>query len=113
MNFKRNLLSILSFWAIVALTIASIPPQTINNIENTLSKIQKLADAVKDQVACTCAVFLNGQFVKGSMDPPSGNPALLYEQTALFPCTPQGNKQCTNRCLETVSHNFLYLSNQF
>ena len=57
-----------------------------------------------DLTSCTCAVFLTGQFTKGSTDQPTGQPALLHEQDTSYPCTTVGNKQCTNKCLETVSH---------
>lgn len=90
------------------LSFGSVALPTKNSLENAFLKLQKLADpTLKDnkdtnQLPCTCAVFLNGQFTKGSPDPPKGNPALLYEQDSIFPCSAQGNKQCTNRCLETV-----------
>lgn len=55
-----------------------------------------------NQTYCTCAVFLSGQFTKGSNQPPLGNPALLHEQENVMACNPLGSKQCTNKCLETV-----------
>lgn len=54
------------------------------------------------QVPCTCGVFLSGQFEKGSSAQPRGHAALMHEQDALLACNQQGNKQCTNRCLEMV-----------
>lgn len=56
-----------------------------------------------DQTWCTCGVFLTGQFKKGSSEPPKGYPALMHEQDMQYPCTPIGTKQCSNKCLETVS----------
>lgn len=56
---------------------------------------------------CSCAVFLSGQFTKGSKDAPRGSPALIHEHEDTFQCTLLGLKQCTNWCLESV--NFLYL----
>lgn len=55
----------------------------------------------QNQTTCTCGVFLSGQFAKGTRVP-IGNAALLHEQENLYPCTPMGSKQCTNKCLETV-----------
>lgn len=50
--------------------------QLKTNIENALSKLQKNS-VVKEQIPCTCGVFLTGQFKRGSSDPPRGNPALM------------------------------------
>ena len=52
--------------------------------------------------ACSCAVFMSGQFKKGSSEPPKGHPALIQETDINFPCTPAGNKLCINKCLETI-----------
>lgn len=54
-------------------------------------------------IACTCGVFLSGQFKKGSKEQPKGNPALLHDQPDTFPCSNVGNKMCTNKCLDVVS----------
>lgn len=75
---------------------------TKNLIETAFLKLTQMNEVSKDQIPCTCGVFLNGQFHKGSPDPPKGNAALLYEQDVMVPCTPQGIKLCTNRCLEVV-----------
>ncbi|GFG34242.1 hypothetical protein Cfor_08197 [Coptotermes formosanus] len=56
-----------------------------------------------ESVPCVCGVFLSGQFVKGSHNPPKGNAALLHEQPEPLPCNPFGNKQCINKCLDLVS----------
>lgn len=56
-----------------------------------------------NQTYCTCGVFLSGQFKKGSNDPPTGLPALMHEQESMVSCNPIGAKQCSNKCLETVS----------
>lgn len=57
-------------------------------------------------VPCTCGVFLSGQFIRGSADPPKGNAALMHELEDKFPCTLLGNKQCTNKCLDIVCIRF-------
>lgn len=77
---------------------AMLPPVSdplgLNNLVAAATKV--------NQTYCTCAVFLNGQFTKGSKKAPSGNPALLHEQENMMSCNTIGTKQCTNKCLETV-----------
>lgn len=51
---------------------------------------------------CTCAVFMSGQFKKGSNEQPTGYPALIQETEMNFPCTAGGTKLCINKCLETI-----------
>ncbi|KAF5277814.1 hypothetical protein FQR65_LT03795 [Abscondita terminalis] len=51
---------------------------------------------------CSCGVFLSGQFVKGSKQPPKGNPALLQEMDNPFVNNAVGNRQCINKCLELI-----------
>lgn len=68
-----------------------IPPKLGDNLPPT------------ESFPCVCGVFLTGQFVKGSRDPPRGNAALLHENSDPLPCNPFGNKQCTNKCLDLVS----------
>lgn len=57
----------------------------------------------EEPVGCICGIFLSGQFKKGTIEQPTGNPALLHEQSESFPCTSLGNRQCINKCLEMVS----------
>lgn len=60
-----------------------------------------------NQTFCNCGIFLSGQFKKG--EAPVGYPALMHEQDTMFPCTPIGAKQCSNKCLEMVSlHIFFF-----
>lgn len=53
-------------------------------------------------VPCSCAVFLSGQFKKGSNEQPKGVPALIQETEISYPCNPTGNKMCVNKCLESI-----------
>lgn len=76
---------------------AMLPP-----VPDPLGLNNLVGGAKVNQTYCTCAVFLSGQFVKGSNQPPIGNPALLHEQENVMACNPLGSKQCTNKCLETV-----------
>lgn len=57
----------------------------------------------KEKIPCTCGVFLSGQFKKGSQQPPNGNAVLLQELSDSLVCGPIGEKQCVNKCLESVS----------
>lgn len=56
-----------------------------------------------NQTYCTCGIFFSGQFKRGSSEPPKGQPVLMHEQESMYPCTPIGTKQCSNKCLEVVS----------
>lgn len=58
-----------------------------------------------NQTYCTCGVFFSGQFKRGSSEPPKGQPVLMHEQENMYPCTPIGTKQCSNKCLEVVKTN--------
>lgn len=60
--------------------------------------------STKEQpTGCVCAVFLSGQFKKGTKEQPKGYPALLHEYPDPLPCNIVGNKLCVNKCLDTVS----------
>lgn len=93
---------------LVNISESSQPLKT--NIESAFSKLHMnnmvnmvhVAKEQKEQVPCTCGVFLTGQFKRGSSEPPKGNPALMHEQELNFSCNSAGIKQCTNRCLEMV-----------
>lgn len=56
----------------------------------------------ENSTPCSCAVFLSGQFKKGSQEQPKGHPALIQETETTFPCTPTGTKMCINKCLESI-----------
>lgn len=71
----------------------STPSPLVNSL-NSLS--------IDNGTPCSCAVFMSGQFKKGSTDPPKGHPALIQETDLHFPCTTAGNKMCINKCLETI-----------
>ncbi|XP_058824706.1 follicle cell protein 3C-1 [Topomyia yanbarensis] len=56
-----------------------------------------------ENVPCTCAIFLTGQFNKyNRTEPPRGNPGIQLELMHNYPCTSAGNKQCSNRCLDAI-----------
>lgn len=59
-------------------------------------------NSVSDGTQCSCAVFMSGQFKKGSSDQPKGSPALIQETEISYPCTPAGTKMCINKCLESI-----------
>ncbi|KAJ8680589.1 hypothetical protein QAD02_016376 [Eretmocerus hayati] len=70
--------------------------------ENSLAVPAPVTTSETSVISCTCGVFLSGQFKKGSKQQPKGNPALLHEQSDLFPCNNVGNKMCTNKCLDVI-----------
>lgn len=98
-----------------ALTAQSTSTPTVMDLEwNKLKSLLPVPiDPLKlnsvNQTFCTCGVFLSGQFKKASSEPPVGHPALMHEQDAMFPCTPMGSKQCSNKCLEMVNTLKIYI----
>jgi len=69
--------------------------------------------AEPERIPCSCGIFLNGQFRRASLEQPRGNAALLQELVEPYPCTPIGDKQCTNKCLETVSYLYFHSARHF
>ncbi|EFN86386.1 Follicle cell protein 3C-1 [Harpegnathos saltator] len=69
---------------------------------NTLPNTVKSPTNSSEPIGCVCAVFLSGQFKKGSKEQPKGNPALLHEHPDSLPCNAMGNKLCTNKCLDAI-----------
>ncbi|OAD60415.1 Follicle cell protein 3C-1 [Eufriesea mexicana] len=90
--YPAFLLSILYFAS--AITNNEIKTKALNNTLKILT--------TESPIGCICGIFLNGQFIKGSKESPKGNPALIHDLPELFPCTPTGNRLCTNKCLDTV-----------
>ncbi|XP_053658593.1 follicle cell protein 3C-1 [Anopheles marshallii] len=66
----------------------------------------RLADVQRNAVSnvpCTCAIFLTGQFNRfNRTEQPKGNPGIQLELMQHFPCTTSGNKQCANKCLDSI-----------
>ncbi|XP_052890135.1 follicle cell protein 3C-1 [Anopheles moucheti] len=66
----------------------------------------RLADVQRNSasnVPCTCAIFLTGQFNRfNRTEQPKGNPGIQLELMQHFPCTTSGNKQCANKCLDSI-----------
>lgn len=73
-----------------------------NDLKAKFALAQSSSNSILDATPCSCAVFLSGQFKKGSSDQPKGTPALIQETEINFPCTPTGTKMCVNKCLETI-----------
>lgn len=60
-------------------------------------------DTTASSYPCSCAVFLSGQFKKGTSEQPKGLPALMmHELDGSFACNSVGNKMCINKCLDAV-----------
>lgn len=77
--------------AVIMLTLIRWAQTTDNEIDTGL------------ETPCTCGIFLSGQFKWNSKDQPTGNAALQQELDRSFTKGPIGIRQCTNKCLETVS----------
>lgn len=60
-------------------------------------------DTTASNYPCSCAVFLSGQFKKGTNEQPKGLPALMmHDLEGSFACNSVGNKICINKCLDAV-----------
>lgn len=100
---------IVAFCCYAAHAAISGTPTMKEALDNEWNKLKNLlpVDPLKlnavNQTWCTCGVFLSGQFSKNSQEPPRGHAALMHEQDSMYPCTPVGAKQCSSKCLETVS----------
>jgi hypothetical protein len=73
-----------------------------NDLKAKFALSQAPSNSISDGSPCSCAVFMSGQFKKGSTDQPKGVPALIQETENFFPCTPAGTKLCINKCLESI-----------
>ncbi|XP_011173300.1 follicle cell protein 3C-1 [Solenopsis invicta] len=69
---------------------------------DTVTNIKPAINTKEQPIGCVCAVFLSGQFKKGSKEQPKGYPALLHEHPDSFSCSISGNKLCINKCLEVI-----------
>jgi len=70
---------------------------------STVTSIKPPTNTTEQPIGCVCAIFLSGQFKKGSKEQPKGYPALEHEYPNPLPCNPVGNKLCINKCLDVVS----------
>lgn len=89
--------------------------QSLHSMPNFLSNQQsnnEIGQEEKERIPCTCGVFLSGQFKKGAPLKLSGGPALLQELNDPLTCNTLGEKQCINKCLETVSQSLKYCLNK-
>ncbi|XP_065363621.1 follicle cell protein 3C-1 [Calliphora vicina] len=60
------------------------------------------ANAPREDLSCTCGIFLSSQFVKGSPEPPKGEPVISTTLERSFVCNAIGQKQCQTKCLEQI-----------
>lgn len=93
------------FAALILVTISNGQLTLKNDLKAKFSMTPQsslLSNSISDTTPCSCAVFMSGQFKKGSSDQPEGCPALIQETDIHFPCTATGNKMCVNKCLETI-----------
>ncbi|XP_044728148.1 follicle cell protein 3C-1 [Chrysoperla carnea] len=95
----------LQLWLLICVTNLLIGITVTSNIDNKITDTESVSPqpvTPPPLIPCTCAVFLSGQFTKGSPEQPRGYPALVHEQEMTFACTNLGNKQCTNKCLDII-----------
>ncbi|KAL1459860.1 hypothetical protein WDU94_011813 [Cyamophila willieti] len=82
------------------------PPPVQQQVEEKIvEEEQEVVPEVRksvEPVACTCGIFMSGQFQKASKTPPKGNPIVMTEMEETYQCNPAGNKQCINKCLEML-----------
>lgn len=89
--------------SLMLIIIITVRSGSSNRLDNKIdSNNNNTGDTKESPCPCTCGIFLNGQFVKGSKQPPKGNPALLQEMDSPFMNNAVGNRQCMNKCLELV-----------
>jgi hypothetical protein len=94
--------------AVMFATIASGQLSLKNDLKSKFSLTTAAApsllalNTLTDSTPCSCAVFMSGQFKKGSNEQPNGLPALIQETDVTFPCTPSGTKMCINKCLDSI-----------
>ncbi|XP_023291768.2 follicle cell protein 3C-1 [Lucilia cuprina] len=69
---------------------------TTDNVKSTLNS------PPEDDFSCTCGIFLSSQFIKGSSEPPKGEPAISSTIERSFACNAIGQKQCQTKCLEQI-----------
>ncbi|KAG5314275.1 FCP3C protein, partial [Acromyrmex insinuator] len=91
--------SIKMYLTLVVMALCISYSYTENN--NTVTNI-KSSTNTKQSTGCACAIFLSGQFKKGSKEQPKGYPALIHEYPDPISCTTIGNKLCVNKCLEII-----------
>lgn len=93
----------------LALSLFLIINLSGGNASRKDNKIEELSET-NGPNPCTCGIFLSGQIVKGSKQPPKGEPVLLQEMENHFMNNAVGNRQCINKCLELVSrYLFVFL----
>jgi hypothetical protein len=74
-----------------------------NDLKSKLLLNSAISNAATAPFPCSCAVFMSGQFKKGSIDQPKGSPALIQElDFSPSTCNPTGIKMCINKCLESI-----------
>lgn len=80
-------------------------PAGINQPVSNITNVIQNTNETNSLISCSCAVFLSGQFVRGSPKPPVGYPPITADIEDQFPCNPIGVNKCTKKCLDNVSRN--------
>ncbi|XP_071570455.1 follicle cell protein 3C-1-like isoform X1 [Temnothorax nylanderi] len=87
---------------VMALCISYSYAESNSTVTSTIKPQYKSPNTKEQPTGCVCAVFLSGQFKKGSKEQPKGYPALLHEHPDPLPCNTVGNKLCVNKCLDAI-----------
>ncbi|XP_071644808.1 follicle cell protein 3C-1-like isoform X1 [Temnothorax longispinosus] len=87
---------------VMALCISYSYAESNSTVTSTIKPQYKSSNTKEQPTGCVCAVFLSGQFKKGSKEQPKGYPALLHEHPDPLPCNTVGNKLCVNKCLDAI-----------
>ncbi|XP_061396920.1 follicle cell protein 3C-1-like [Musca vetustissima] len=80
-------------------TTTSIP---LTSSDTTTSPNELTLKNTTELVPCTCGIFLNTQFTKGSTDPPRGEAVVSNSLDRTFACNGIGQKHCQTKCLEQI-----------
>ncbi|XP_011860271.1 PREDICTED: follicle cell protein 3C-1 [Vollenhovia emeryi] len=73
-----------------------------DNNSTVVTSIKPPTNMKEQPIGCICAVFLSGQFKRGSKEQPKGYPALVHEHPDSVSCNAVGNKLCVNKCLDVI-----------
>lgn len=102
---KSSLFLILYLLSTVLSSILPIQagPAGINQPVSNITNVIQNTNETNSLISCSCAVFLSGQFVRGSPKPPVGYPPITADIEDQFPCNPIGVNKCTKKCLDNLA----------
>uniref|UniRef100_A0A182VS20 Follicle cell protein 3C-1 n=1 Tax=Anopheles minimus TaxID=112268 RepID=A0A182VS20_9DIPT len=97
MHISTKSCSILAIFTVAALL------RSVTSAKYSRFRLADVQRSSTNNVPCTCAIFLTGQFNRfNRTEQPKGNPGIQLELMQHYPCTASGNKQCSNKCLDSI-----------